>query len=148
MKPLEGKIALVTGSSQGIGRAIASRLASDGAQVIINYVGNQAAATEAVTQISDLGGRAVAIQGDLSQVVEIEKLFALTLEQFGKLDILVNNAGIATLMPLPDITEAEFDRVFNHNAKGTLFCLKQAALHLADNWAGRQYRLQHGGFSD
>ena len=133
MKPLEGKIALVTGSSQGIGRGIASRLASDGAQVIINYAGNEAAATEAVTQISDLGGRAVVIQGDLSQVMEIEKLFALALKQFGKLDILVNNAGIATLMPLPDITEAEFDRVFNLNAKGTLFCLKQAALHLADN---------------
>jgi 3-oxoacyl-[acyl-carrier protein] reductase len=133
MKPLEGKVALVTGSSQGIGRAIASRLASDGAQVIINYAGNEAAATEAVTQISDRGDRAVAIQGDLTKIADIEKLFALALEQFGKLDILVNNAGVATLVPLPDLTEAEFDRVFDLNAKGTLFCLKQAALHLGDN---------------
>lgn len=133
MKPLEGKTALVTGSSQGIGRAIAQRLGNDGAQIVINYSGNEAAASEAVAQITNAGGQAVAIQGDLSKIADIEKLFRLTLEQFSQLDILVNNAGVATLLPLAEITEVEFDRVFNLNAKGTLFCLKQAAMHLADN---------------
>lgn len=132
MKPLEGRVALVTGSSQGIGRAIAQRLANDGAKVVINYAGNEAAANEAIAQITNDGGQAIAIQGDLSKIADIERLFRLTLEQFGKLDILVNNAGVATLMPLAEITEAEFDRVFSLNAKGTLFCLQQAALHLVD----------------
>lgn len=133
MKSLEGKVALVTGSSQGIGRGIAERLGQDGAKVVINYAGNEAAADEVVAQINNNGGQAIAVQGDVSKLVDIEQLFNTTLERFGKLDILVNNAGVATLLPLTEITEAEFDRVFNLNAKGTLFCLKQAALHLVDN---------------
>ena len=96
-------------------------------------MGNAASAQEAVDAITAEGGVAVAIQADVSQPAEIERLFSETLAQFGKLDILVNNAGVATLLPLPDITEAEFDRVFALNAKGTLFCLRQAALRLADN---------------
>jgi 3-oxoacyl-[acyl-carrier protein] reductase len=132
MKPLDGKVALVTGSSQGIGRGIAERLGKNGAQVVINYAGNEAAADEVVAQIINNGGEAITAQGDVSNLADIERLFNATLERFGKLDILVNNAGVATLLPLPEITEAEFDRVFNLNAKGTLFCLKQAALHLAD----------------
>ena len=133
MKPLEGKIALVTGASQGIGRGIAERLAQDGAKVVLNYVGNSDAAAEAVAAIEKNGGAAFAIQADVSRPAEIERLFQGALARFGRLDILVNNAGIATLKSLPEITEDEFDRVFNLNAKGTLFCLKQAAAHLADN---------------
>lgn len=133
MKPLEGKIALVTGSSQGIGRGIAERLGKDGAKVVINYASNEVAANEVVAQINSNGGQAIAVQGDVSKLIDIEHMFNTTLERFGKLDILVNNAGIATLLPLTDITETEFDRVFSLNAKGTLFCLKQAALHLVDN---------------
>ena len=140
MQSLEGKIALVTGSSQGIGRGIAERLGQDGAQVVVNYASNEAAANEVVAQINSNGGqagasllpRAIAVQGNVAKLSNIEQLFKATLEQFGKLDILINNAGVATLLPLADITEAEFDRVFSLNAKGTLFCLKQAALHLAD----------------
>ena len=132
MNRLDGKTALVTGSSQGIGRGIAERLAQDGAQVVINYVGNAKAAEEVVTAIAASGGQAVAIQADISKLPDIERLFQETLARLGRLDILVNNAGIATLLPLPEITEAEFDRVFDLNAKGTLFALRQAALHLAD----------------
>ena len=123
----------MTGASQGIGRGIAERLAADGAQVVINYVGNTDAAQQAVAAITAEGGRATAIQADVSRTADIERLFKETLAQYGTLDILVNNAGVATLLPLPEITEAEFDRVFHLNARGTLFCLQQAAMHLADN---------------
>ena len=133
MAALTGKVALVTGASQGIGRGIAERLAQDGAKIVINYVGNSDAANEAVAGITQRSGEAVAIQADVSKIADIERLFAETLTRFGKLDILVNNAGVATLKSLPEITEEEFDRVFGLNAKGTLFCLRQAALRLADN---------------
>ena len=132
MDTLTGKTALVTGASQGIGRGIAEGLAREGAQVIVNYVGNEKAAQEVVSGIVGKGGKAVALQADVSKLPDIERLFQQAIAQMGKLDILVNNAGVATLLPLPDITEAEFDRVFGLNAKGTLFCLRQAALHLAD----------------
>ena len=133
MQNLKGKVALVTGSSQGIGRGIAERLAGDGARVVVNYVNNKAAAQEVVAAVSKQGGEAVAVQADIAKLPDIERLFQETLARMGGMDILVNNAGIATLLSLPDINEAEFDRVFDLNAKGTLFALRQAALHLADN---------------
>lgn len=133
MQNLAGKVALVTGSSQGIGRGIAERLAKDGARVVINYVKNVGAAQEVVDAIRAGGGEAFAVQADIAKLPDIERLFQETIAQFGKPDILVNNAGVATLLSLPEITETEFDRVFDLNAKGTLFALRQAALHLADN---------------
>ncbi len=132
MKALEGKTALITGSSQGIGRGIAERLATDGAAVVINFVGHEEAAREVAAGIQARGGQAAAIGADVSKLEDIERLFTETLARFGRLDILVNNAGIATLKSLPEITEEEFDRVFGLNAKGTLFMLKGAAQHLAD----------------
>ena len=133
MKTQQDKVALVTGASQGIGRGIAERLAEDGIKIVINYVGNEKAAAEVVNGITAQGSTAFAIQADISKPNDVERLFQQTVAKFGRLDILVNNAGVATLLPLPEITEAEFDRVFGLNAKGTLFCLKQAALHLTDN---------------
>ena len=132
MKSLGGKVALVSGSSQGIGKGIVERLARDGARVVVNYVGNVEAAQTVVKGIIERGGEAVAMGADLSRVAEIETLFEKTLAHYGSLDILVNNAGIATLKALPEITEEEFDRVFGLNAKGTLFMLKGAAKSLKD----------------
>ena len=130
MNKLQGKVAVVTGSSRGIGRGIAERLARDGAAVAVNYSGNQVEADEVVQAIEAGGGRAVAIQADLSRVPEIRRLFAEVDQQLGRLDILVNNAGIGALSPLDAVDEETFDRVFTLNAKAVLFCCQEAAKRL------------------
>jgi 3-oxoacyl-[acyl-carrier protein] reductase len=129
---LKGKVALVTGSSRGIGRAIAERLARDGASVVINYTNNAAEAEKTVAAIKVSGGNAFAIQADVGKVAEIVRLFDETIAHFGKLDILVNNAGIMFLKAVKDTTEADFDRIFAINVKGTFFACQQAATRLAD----------------
>jgi 3-oxoacyl-[acyl-carrier protein] reductase len=129
---LEGKVALVTGASRGIGRAIAVRLGRDGASVIVNYSGNAEAAREAVAAVQAAGGRAVAVQADVGKVAEIERLFNETIRQFGRLDILVNNAGSMFNKPLADVTEEEYDRIFAVNVKGAFFACQQAARRMAD----------------
>src|SRR5262245_28730585 len=91
---LEGKVALVTGASRGIGRAIALRLACDGAALVVNYAGNAEAAQGVVAEVESFGGRAVAVRADVGVVADVERLFDATFEHFGRLDILVNNAGI------------------------------------------------------
>ncbi|QEH38484.1 3-oxoacyl-[acyl-carrier-protein] reductase FabG [Aquisphaera giovannonii] len=131
MKRLDGKVALVTGSSRGIGRAIAVRLAGDGAAVVVNYAGNAEAADAVVGEVEALGGRAVAVKADVASVAEVARLFDEAIGHFGKLDILVNNAGVILYKPLADVTEAEFDRIFAVNVKGTFFCCQQAARRLA-----------------
>src|SRR5882724_4739954 len=93
--PLEGKVALVTGGSRGIGRAIAERLAADGAAVALNYARGRAAAQQTVAAITRRGGRALALQGDVGRVAEVRRLFADTIAQLGRVDILVNNAAVA-----------------------------------------------------
>lgn len=130
---LTGKVALVTGSSRGIGRNIAEELALQGAKVIINYAGNSEKAIAVVAAIKKQGGEATAIQADISQVVEVERLFQRAMEAYGKIDILVNNAGIMITKPITAITEADFDRIFAVNVKGTYFACQQAARHMADN---------------
>src|SRR4051812_44072553 len=129
---LDGKVALVTGASRGIGRAIALRLARDGAAVVVNYAGNAAAAGEVVAEVETAGGRALAVQADVSRVADVVRLFDQTVERFGRVDVLVNNAGVILYKLLIDTTEAEFDRLFATNVKGTYFACQQAAKRMAD----------------
>ncbi len=129
---LDGKVALVTGASKGIGAAIAQRLAQDGAAVVLNYSASADHAQAIVDGIGKAAGRAFAVQADVSKVEEIERLFEASLSHFGKLDILVNNAGIQLVKPLAEITEAEFDHIFAVNVKGTFFACQQAANRMAD----------------
>jgi 3-oxoacyl-[acyl-carrier protein] reductase len=129
---LKGKIALVTGASRGIGRAIANRLAQAGAAVAVNYSSNAAEAQKAVAEIKAAGGNAFAIQADIGRVPEVKRLFDETIAHFGKLDILVNNAGIMFTKPVSETSEADFDRIFAINVKGTFFACQQAATRLAE----------------
>lgn len=129
---LKGKVALVTGASRGIGRAIAERLAREGAAVAINYSSNRAEAEKVVAQIQAHGGAAYTIQADVGRVAEIVRLFDQTLNHFGRLDILVNNAGVLFTKPISATMEAEFDRIFAINVKGTFFACQQAATRLAE----------------
>ena len=129
---LSGKIALVTGSSRGIGRAMAERLSRDGAAVAINYVSNSEKAEEVVAGIALTGGNAIALQADVSRPKEIRRLFEQTLEHFGRLDVVVNNAGIRISNNVADTLEEEFDRLFAINVKGTFFSCQLAARRLSD----------------
>ena len=129
---LKGKIALVTGAARGIGRAIAERLAREGAGVAINYAVREDAARKLAAEIESAGGRALAIRADVGRVSEVIRLFDETLAHFGRLDILVNNAGIMFNQPVSAVTEAEFDRIFAVNVKGTFFACQQAATRLAE----------------
>ena len=129
---LKGKVALVTGASRGIGRAIAERVARDGAAVAINYASRADEARKLADEIEAAGGRALAIQADVGRVPDVNRLFDETLAHFGKLDILVNNAGIMFNKPVSTVTEAEYDRIFAVNVKGTFFACQQAATRLAD----------------
>lgn len=132
MAVLSGKVAIVTGASSGIGRAIAERLAGDGALVVVNYHHSEDKAGQVVTGIQAKGGKAVAVQADMSQVAEVRRLVIDTVRQFGRLDILVNNAGKFMPKPLADMTEADFDRVMALHAKGPYFAMQEAATVLKD----------------
>jgi 3-oxoacyl-[acyl-carrier protein] reductase len=127
-----GKAAIVTGSSRGIGRAIAERLAAGGAAVAINYVENEKRAEAAVATIRAQGGKAVAIQADMAKPADVKRLFDEAEQALGKLDIVVANAGTAVIKPLLESTEADYDRVFNTNAKGAFFTLQEAARRVRD----------------
>jgi 3-oxoacyl-[acyl-carrier protein] reductase len=129
---LQGKVALVTGASRGIGRAIALRLAKDGAAVVVNYAGSRPQAEEVVAAIEKAGSRAVAVQADVSRAADVGRLFDACFERFGRLDILVNNAGVILYKLLVDVTEEEFDRLTAINVKGTFLCCQQAARRMPD----------------
>src|SRR5580704_11657603 len=131
-KALKEKVALVTGAAKGIGRAIALRLAKDGAAVVVNYSGSVKQAQETVGLIEQGGGRAVAVQADVSKVGDVKRLFDTCFEKFGRLDILVNNAGMMFTKPVAEVGEEEFDRLFAVNVKGAFFCCREAAKRLAD----------------
>ncbi len=143
MGSLKGKVAIVTGASRGIGRAIAERLASDGASVVVNYAAKADAAKKVVAGIEAKGGRAVAIQADVSNVAEVRRLFKETLKLFKRLDILINNAGIFLYKSLGETTEEDFDRLFGINAKGAFFAMQEAAKCMADG--GRIVNISTGG---
>ena len=134
MKPLDQKVALVTGASRGIGRAIAQRLAEDGASVVVNYQIRADRAEQTVRGIVKAGGSAVAIGADVSRTEEIRRLFDETISRFGRLDILVNNAGVALprLTPIAEVTDSDFDRLFAVNARGTFMALREAVNRMAD----------------
>src|SRR4051812_6135356 len=107
---LMGKVALVTGAARGIGRAIALRLAREGAAIVVNYAGSAQQAQETVGLIEQAGGRAVAVQADISKLVDVRRLFDTCFEKFARLDILVNNAGVMFTKPVVEVGEEEFDR--------------------------------------
>ncbi|MEQ1846773.1 MAG: glucose 1-dehydrogenase [Nitrospira sp.] len=143
MKELSGKVAIVTGASNGIGRAIAERLAEDGAIVVVNYSKSSEKAQQVVVGIQGKGGKALAVQTDMSQVAEARRLVIDTVKQFNRLDILVNNAGKFMPKPLDDTTEEDFDSVIALNAKGPYFAMQEAAKVLKDG--GRIVNISTGG---
>ncbi|WP_405153264.1 SDR family oxidoreductase [Paenibacillus sp. FSL K6-0108] len=132
MKKLTGKVAIVTGSSRGIGRAIAEQLADLGADVVINYANSPDKAEQVANVARQKGVRAITVQADLARKEDVERLFSETISQLGKVDILVNNAGIMKTTPLADVTEEEFDQQFAINVKGTFFACQQALKHMED----------------
>jgi 3-oxoacyl-[acyl-carrier protein] reductase len=134
MKTLNNKVALITGSARGLGKAIAERYASLGANIVINYSKDKASADEVVSNITAMGVKVIAIQADISKVADLERLFAEAKASFGKIDIVVANAGIELVeVPVTDFTEEQFDKVFSINTKGTYFTMQQAAKHVEDN---------------
>jgi 3-oxoacyl-[acyl-carrier protein] reductase len=129
---LNGKVAIVTAASRGIGRAIATRLGADGAKVVVNYHSNEAAAQEVVADIKKSGSEAIAVRADIGVPADIERLFKEALSAFGGLDIVVNNAGITVVGPTAFFDEEALDRAIAINIKGTFLALKQAATHVRD----------------
>ena len=127
---LQGRSAVVTGSSKGIGRAIATRLGREGANVIVNYNSDPRGAAEAVEEIRGFGVRAEAVKADLGSVDGVRRLIAASIEALGSLDILVNNAGIESHAPFWDVSEADFDRVLAVNLKGVFFATQALVAHL------------------
>ena len=132
MNRLQGKVALVTGASKGIGAGIAKSLASEGASVVVNYASSKEGADKVVAAIEQAGGKAVAVQGDVSKSADVERLFAETNTAYGTLDILVNNAGVFAFAPLDAVTEDEFHRQFDTNVLGTLLATREAAKYFGD----------------
>jgi 3-oxoacyl-[acyl-carrier protein] reductase len=134
MNSLKGKVALVTGSARGLGKAIAERYAALGADLVINYSKDKASAEEVISNITAMGARVIAVQADVSKPADLERLFAEAKKAFGKIDIVVANAGIEMVeVPVTDFTEEQFDRVFSINTKGSYFTLQQAARNIEDN---------------
>jgi 3-oxoacyl-[acyl-carrier protein] reductase len=127
MAKLSGKVAVVTGASKGIGAAIAEELAKDGASVVVNYSSSAAGAEAVVAKIKAAGGKAKALCADVSKPAEARQLIDAAVSEFGRIDILVNNAAVYDFLPLHQITEAHFDRMFDLNVRGLLFATQAAA---------------------
>jgi 3-oxoacyl-[acyl-carrier protein] reductase len=129
MSKLTGKVAVVTGASKGIGAGIAKGLAAEGAAVVVNYASSREGADKVVADITAKGGKAIAVQGDVSKSADVKKIFAQAQEAYGRLDVLVNNAGVYQFGPLEAITETEFHRQFNTNVLGLLLASQEAEKH-------------------
>jgi len=129
MGKLAGKVAVVTGASKGIGASIAEYLGAEGASVVVNYSSSKAGADAVVAKITGKGGKAIAVQGNVSKAEDIQKLFKETLATYGKLDILVNNAGIFDFKPLEAITPEHFHSQFDLNVLGLLLTTQEAVKH-------------------
>ncbi len=129
MSKLSNKVAIVTGASKGIGAGIAKALAAEGASVVVNYSSSKEGADRVVEEIVGKGGKAVAVQGDVSKASDVQRLFAETKKAFGRLDVLVNNAGVYEFAALGEITEEQFHRQFNTNVLGLILATQEAEKH-------------------
>jgi len=132
MSKLTGKVAIVTGASKGIGAAIATSLAAEGASVVVNYASSKAGADAVVAKIVAAGGKAVAVQGDVSKQADAQAIVDAAIKQFGRLDVLVNNSGVYGFAPIEEITEEDFHRHFNINVLGLLLTTQAAVKHLGE----------------
>lgn len=126
---LNGKVAVVTGASKGIGANIAKHLGAAGANVVVNYASSKEGADKVVDEITKRGGKAIAVQADVAKKKDIERLFAETKKSFGRLDVLVNNAGVYEFAPIEEVTEETFHRQFNTNVLGLLLATQEALKH-------------------
>src|SRR6202158_584702 len=129
MSELKGKVAIVTGASKGIGAGIAKRMAEEGAAVVVNYASSKEGADRVVSEITKKGGEAIAVQGNVSKVADVKRLFAETKRAFGAPDVLVNNAGIFAFDALEAVTEDEFHRDFNTHVLGPILPIQEAWSH-------------------
>ena len=134
--PLEGKVALVTGASKGIGKGIALELARQGADVAVNYRTDKAGAEATTAEIHSIGRKAVTVQADVSSSAAVDAMFGEVLGRFSKVDILVNNAGQQTWKPLLDLTEEEWDAVIGTNLKGCFLCTQRAGRRMKESGGG------------
>src|SRR5580704_4860010 len=144
-KYLTGQVALVTGGSKRIGRSIALRLASDGADIIINYDSSKSEADSLVAELKDQGRRALAVQADVSHRADVQKLFTATENEFGRLDILVNNAGMFFAAKFEELTEEQWDQILNVNLKSQFLCAQSAARIMKRQGRGRIINLSSLG---
>ncbi|WP_293907122.1 MULTISPECIES: SDR family oxidoreductase [unclassified Sphingobacterium] len=134
MNTLNDKVALITGSARGLGKAIAERYAALGASIVLNYSRDKTSADEVESNIRAMGAKVISIRADVSKVDDIENLFAKAKSTFGKIDIVVANAGIEMVeTPVTQFTEEQFDRLFSVNTRGSYFTMQQAALHVENN---------------
>jgi 3-oxoacyl-[acyl-carrier protein] reductase len=132
MSKLNGKVALVTGASKGIGAGIAKALAAEGASVVVNYASSKAGADAVVNDIVKAGGKAVAVQGDVSKAADAQAIVDGAIKHYGRLDILVNNSGVYDFAPIEAITEEHYDKQFNVNVRGLLLTTQAAVKHLGE----------------
>ena len=133
MSKLKGKVAVVTGASKGIGAGIAKGLAAAGAAVVVNYASSKQGADLVVAEITKAGGKAIAVQGDVSKAADVTRLFAETKKAFGSLDVLVNNAGVYKFASLEAATEEDFHWHFNTNVLGLFLATQEAVKHFGPN---------------
>lgn len=132
MSKLEGKVAVVTGASKGIGAAIAKALAKDGAAVVFNYASSKAGADAVVEAITAAGGKAIAVQADVTQAAQARGLVEAAVQQFGRLDVLVNNSGVYEFAAIEEVTEEHYRRIFDVNVLGVLLATQAASKHLGE----------------
>jgi 3-oxoacyl-[acyl-carrier protein] reductase len=132
MSKLQGKVAVVTGGSKGIGAGISKALAAEGASVVVNYASSKAGAEAVVADITASGGKAVAVGGDVSKAAEAESIIGAAVKNFGRLDILVNNSGVYEFGPLEGVTEQSFHKMFNINVLGAILTTQAAVKHMTD----------------
>ncbi len=134
---LKDKIALVTGSSRGVGRAVALAFAKVGAKVVINYTSNEKAADEVVENVEGMGSEAISVKADVAQKSDVEHLVSATIETFGRLDILVNNAGFTRPAMMVKMSEEQWDQVIDIHLKGAFLCSQAAAIHMKEQKGGK-----------